>query len=70
MEPLRKWYGPESERKPCNHRPAINLPFQSAAELHLLLPGTQLFLSLAAAGEFRSKDDFYLMTGGGLGLLF
>jgi len=48
----------------------LDLPFQSAAELHLLLPGTQLFLSLAAAGEFRSMDDFYLMTGGGLGLLF
>ncbi len=48
----------------------LDLPFQSAAELHLLLPGTQLFLSLAAAGEFRSIDNFYLMTGGGLGLLF
>lgn len=48
----------------------LDLPFQSAAELHLLLPGTQLFISLAAAGEFRSMDDFYLMTGGGLGLLF
>ena len=48
----------------------LDLPFQSAAELHLLLPGTQLFLSLAAAGEFRSVDDFYLMAGGGLGLLF
>jgi len=48
----------------------LDLPFQSAAELHLLLPGTQLFLSLAAAGEFRSMDDFYLMSGGGLGLLF
>ncbi len=48
----------------------LDLPFQSAAELHLLLPGTQLFLSLAVAGEFRSMDDFYLMSGGGLGLLF
>jgi hypothetical protein len=42
-------------------------PLQAGLELHWLVPGTQLYLSLALAGELAAGQDIYL--GGGLGLI-
>jgi hypothetical protein len=47
----------------------LDLPVQLALEAHWMLPGTQLFLSLGAAGEVGGQSPFYFMAGGGLGLL-
>ncbi len=47
----------------------LNLPFQAGAEAHLLLPGTQLYLSALVAGEFSGLDNLYLLGGAGLTLL-
>ncbi|MBA7637349.1 hypothetical protein ES703_44992 [subsurface metagenome] len=55
--------------KPFNQGFGIDLPLQAGAEVHWLIPGTQLFLSFCLAVEFRSADDYYPLGGGGLGLL-
>jgi hypothetical protein len=49
---------------------AIDLPFQAAAEVSWLLPETHVLLGAALAGEFAPPDDWYLMGGISLGLLF
>ena len=49
---------------------ALELPFQAGVELHWVLPGSSLALSTFAAGEFESGRDFYIMGGGGIGILF
>ena len=49
---------------------AIDVPFQSGFEVHGLIPGTQVFLSLAVAAEIESTADWYLMAGGGIGFLY
>ncbi len=48
---------------------AVDLPLQTALEVHWLFPGTQLFLSAAVAGEIRHFQDYYLIGGFGLGIL-
>ena len=45
-------------------------PMQAGAEVHWLIPGTHLLLSGILPGEFSGPADFYLMGGGGLGLLY
>ena len=47
----------------------IDLPLQTALEMHWLFPDTQLFLSASVAGEFRDSQDYYLLGGFGLGIL-
>jgi hypothetical protein len=47
----------------------IDLPFQAAWEVHWVVPNTQLVVSFALAGEFRERDDFYMMSGAGLSVL-
>ncbi len=55
--------------RPFNQGLGLDYPFQAALEAHWLIPRTQLFLSLAVAGEFRNPDSFHLLGGGGLGIL-
>jgi hypothetical protein len=47
----------------------VDLPFQAAWEAHWLIPRTQLLLTVGVAGEFESRQDYYLMSGAGLSLL-
>jgi len=49
---------------------ALDVPFQSGFEVHGLIPGTQVFLSLAVAAEIESTADWYIMAGGGIGFLY
>ncbi len=49
---------------------AIDVPFQTGFEVHWMIPGTQLFLSLAVAAEIESTADWYVMAGGGIGFLY
>ncbi len=46
------------------------VPFQLAAEVHWLLPGTQILISGVAAGEFDNFSNYYIMGGAGLGFLY
>ncbi len=55
--------------RPFNQGLGLGYPVQAALEAHWLIPRTQLFLSLAVAGEFRHPDSFHLLGGGGLGIL-
>jgi hypothetical protein len=54
---------------PFNEGFGLDLPVQAALEAHLLIPGTVLYLSLALAGEFSGPTNYYLMGGGGLGII-
>ena len=47
----------------------LDRPFQTGAELHVLIPRTQLFVTAALAAEIEASDAWYLMGGVGLGLL-
>ena len=55
--------------KPFHQGFSMDLPFQAGIEGHLLLPGTQIFLSLAVATEFSGIESFYWLVGAGLGLI-
>ena len=55
--------------KPFQEGFGLDLPLQGGAEIHWLVPGTQLYLSLALAAEYSSPENFYLLSGLGLGLL-
>jgi len=44
-----------------------DMPFQTGLELHRLVPGTQLYLTLALAAELGSGEEMY--AGIGLGLI-
>jgi hypothetical protein len=46
------------------------VPFQLGAEIHWLLPGSRLFLSAIAAGEYENGANYYFMGGLGLGFLY
>jgi hypothetical protein len=54
---------------PFSYGFGIDLPFSAGAEIHWLLPGTQIVLSGFAAGEFAAADNFYLMGGGGISII-
>ncbi|NOY09964.1 MAG: PEGA domain-containing protein [Spirochaetes bacterium] len=47
-----------------------DLPLQAGAEINWMLPGTRLFLSFIAAGEFESIQNFYLFSGGGISFVY
>ena len=44
-------------------------PYSAGAEVHWLLPGTQLVLSAYFTGEYRAVNDYYFMGGGGFGFI-
>ena len=47
----------------------IDLPFSAAAEVHWLIPGTQIVLSGYLAGEYAATNNYYVMGGGGIGII-
>ena len=47
-----------------------NPHIQAGVEAHIVLPNTQVFLSLVSAAEIESAEDWYVMGGGGLGFLY
>jgi hypothetical protein len=47
----------------------VDLPVPLAAEAHLLIPGTQIVVSLIAAAEVQSASSYYIMAGGGFGFI-
>jgi len=49
---------------------AMDLPVQAGAELHWVVSDSSLVVTAFAAGEFESLRDFYVMGGGGFGILF
>ncbi|MEJ2662547.1 MAG: PEGA domain-containing protein [Spirochaetia bacterium] len=49
---------------------SIALPFQAAFELNALIPDSPVYISGIAAMEFNDINDFYLLTGFGLGILW
>ncbi len=55
--------------KPFNRGFGLDTPLQAGLEANWMIPNTQLFLSLGLAIEFSSASDFYILSGGGLGLL-
>ena len=48
----------------------FGMPFQAAAEVHWLVPGTHLVLSALMMGELDSVSRYYLAGGGGLGFIY
>ncbi|MBN1696014.1 MAG: PEGA domain-containing protein [Spirochaetales bacterium] len=48
----------------------FDYPALGAAECHFMIPDTSIYVSLAAATEFVSIDNFYVMGGLGLGVIF
>jgi hypothetical protein len=48
---------------------SLDLPMAAGAELHWIIPGTQIVLSGGIAAEIDALDSFYLMGGAGLGIL-
>ena len=49
---------------------AIDLPFQTAAEVHWILPSSSVAVTGFLAAEIESASDFYIMSGAGIGVLF
>ncbi|MBT3275299.1 MAG: S-layer protein, partial [Spirochaetales bacterium] len=54
---------------PFNTGFGIDLPVSAGLEAHWLLPGTQIILSGYLTGEFAAENNFYLMAGGGIGII-
>jgi hypothetical protein len=48
----------------------IHLPWQAALEGRFIIPGSSVFVSGVLAGEFAAVNDFYLVGGGSLGVVF
>jgi hypothetical protein len=48
---------------------SIDYPLSAGAEIHLLIPGTGIFITGIVSGEFRSMSDFYINAGGGVGII-
>lgn len=48
----------------------IEKPFALGAEAHWLIPDTLVELSFIAAAEVFSPEDWYVMAGGGLGIIY
>jgi len=55
--------------KPFAEGFGIHLPAALGGELHVLIPGTQLLVSLGLGMELSSVSNFYIMAGGGLGII-
>jgi len=69
LNPLTLALSASARTLPFGRGFGFDLPVQCALEAHWMLPGTQLFLSLEAAGQLRSLSSCTFMAGGGLGLL-
>ncbi len=50
-------------------RQFYQLPINTAAELHVVIPGTSAVVGLTGAAEISSPTDYYVMVGAGLGCL-
>lgn len=48
---------------------AVHLPFSGGAEVHWLIPKTQIVLSAYVTGEFAAIDNYYVMAGGAVGVI-
>ncbi len=48
----------------------IEYPLQTGFELNWLVPDTHLFISFALGAEGNSFDSYYVLAGGGLGLIY
>ena len=48
----------------------IDLPMQAALEGRVIIPGSSVFVSGVLAGELAAVNDFYLVGGGSLGVVF
>ena len=48
----------------------IEYPIQAGFELNWLIPDTHLFLSFGITAEGNSLNDYYILSGGGLGLIY
>ena len=44
-------------------------PYSAGAELHWLIPGTQLILSGYFTGEYAAVNNYYFMGGAGIGFI-
>ena len=55
--------------KPFHEGFGIDLPLAWGAEIHWIIPGTQLILSGGITSEVNSSGNFYLLGGGGIGFL-
>jgi hypothetical protein len=49
---------------------SIAVPFQAAAEVHWLVPGTHVVLSGIGMGEIEDFENFYFLGGLGFGLIY
>ena len=48
---------------------SIDCPFSAGVELHWLIPGTGIFITGIVSGEFNSSENYYINTGGGVGII-
>lgn len=48
----------------------IHYPLLGAYELHMMIPGSNLYVSCVAGTEFVSVDNFYVMGGLGVGFIY
>ena len=69
LEPLSIGLSASFRSAPFSSGFYLELPFQAALEVHYLVPRSQLFLTFTLAGEFSAANNYYLLCGGGLGLL-
>ncbi len=46
------------------------LPLETAAEFHVMIPGTTVVVGITGAAEITSPTDYYIMAGAGLGFLY
>ena len=49
---------------------ALNLPAEMGWEFHWMIPSTQMVLTACLALEYENADNYYLMGGGGIGLIY
>lgn len=69
LNPVTLGFSTSARTLPFDRGFGFDLPVLCALEAHWMLPGTQLFLSLEIAWELTSPNSYYLLAGGGLGLL-
>lgn len=55
---------------PADRGLGIDLPMQAGAEGHVMIPGTTMFVSGILGAEASAVDNFYLIGGGSVGVLF
>lgn len=55
---------------PLGEGVGIDLPLQAAAEGHVIIPGTSMFVKGILTTEAIALDNFYVVGGGSVGFLF